>query len=226
MAMSNPLAAMADDRTYATLTTEEAAQLERLTGMTCAEMRSHYQSHDVNYIFFHPHFRRKLSEEEFRELKQFYINRLVIRRPQVLLADRTAMFAGVILSPASIGFDNLASDEDIHGLVNRHAWNVISTPRWPWAKGIYQGIATYAENHKFWLWNSGIGLLFLGAAMASYRHYPATALAGAIVFLQVPLLYIAMPMNYVKYVHFLYCVPMLLIPLLLTERHVTRPRNP
>ncbi|MGL4419256.1 MAG: hypothetical protein ACRCZF_01205, partial [Gemmataceae bacterium] len=223
MAICNPLATLARANTNDPLDPQTAQRLEALTGLTMDEMRLLYRPHDANYLFYHPKFHRSPTPAEFQEMKAIYLRELVVRRPHVLLADRTEMFTGTLLSPHYLTANHLLSDYHIHRMFLREGWDVnTSVSRWDPARRFYLKAEAFTTKWKIFFWNTGLSTIVILIPAIFFRRFPITATASLIILIQLPLLYVALPMNYMKYVHFLACGPMFIIPLMLLERHALR----
>lgn len=221
MAMTNPVAALFQPRQSVDLSPAEVQRFERLTGMTAADFRAMYHAPDVNPIFYHPKFRHDLTDAEYAEFRSAFL-RAMRRNPHVFFADRAAMFANTVINPNGVWYRDYDKDEYVRQL-DRTAWGIEPTPVWPTAGVRVRAFFAASFRNKAVWWGSCLPLVVLVGVLAGWRRCPAAALAAALVLVQLPLLMLATPIGYFKYVHFLYCGPLVVLPLWAAEMAARRP---
>jgi hypothetical protein len=218
MTMANPLGALCQDpEAVAALTPAERTDLEAVLGRPLGEAAKAYDPFSSNPLFFHPSFAREPAPGLYTAVRGVLARRLVLERPDLLAADRSRMFVRLIWAPAYRRWDEGRHYPHIRTQVPAVGWVVTGVPAGPGLRRWAEAVEAAAEATPHLYWNSTPALLLLAGVAAARRRLPRSALFAGLFLVQVPLLFLATPSAYFKYVHFLYVAPFVLVPLVALE---------
>jgi hypothetical protein len=227
MAITNPLAALlnAPKSSDIDVSEDERSRLHQLFGLNADQIRAAYQPHDANYIFYQPTSRigNVPSPEDRSWLTWFYIRKLVLRYPHIFLGDRIMMFTQAIWSPPYTFVNFRDKYHIIRKCVGVTGYTFYPHSYIPGLNSAADKFVLSVERRRHLFWNSAPGLLLCFLSVVLNRWLPHTAIFSLIILLQVPIIFVSMPMAYFKYVHFLY--PMMLLVPLLAYQEITNKRR-